>query len=131
MLFEEIKGHGITKIFLLVGSYTILSWQFIKEVLIAVYQHKAQFNLFGFLSLCELINLCSNDAGTHRLCSKFTYYSSLALHLLYSEGMDSTIMLNCLHTLIVHTSLHSSYPLLLILTFGIEIENMNGCEGHK
>jgi len=54
MLLEEIKGfyHGITKIFLLVGSYTVLSWQLIKEVLIAVYQNlniKARFNLFGFL----------------------------------------------------------------------------------
>ena len=69
--------------------------------------------------------------GLTDYAQKFTYYSSLALHLLYSEGVDSTIMLNCLHTLIVHTSLHSSYPLLLILIFGIEIENMNGCEGHK
>ena len=53
MLLEEIKGfyHGTT-IFLLVGSYTMLSWQLINEALIAVYQHlniKAQFNLFGFL----------------------------------------------------------------------------------
>ena len=51
MLPEEIKGfyHGITKIFLLVGSYTMLSWQLIKEVFIAVYQHlniKAQFNFW-------------------------------------------------------------------------------------
>jgi len=54
MLLEEIKGfyRGKTKIFLLVGSYTMLSWQLIKEVLIAVHQHlylTAQFNLFGFL----------------------------------------------------------------------------------
>ena len=30
MLQEQIKGfyHGITKIFLLVGSYTMLSWHF-------------------------------------------------------------------------------------------------------
>ena len=30
MLLEQIKGfyHGITKIFLLVGSYTMLSWHF-------------------------------------------------------------------------------------------------------
>jgi len=30
MLLEQIKGfyHGITKIFLLVGSYTMLSWLF-------------------------------------------------------------------------------------------------------
>ena len=55
MLLEEIKGfyHGITKIFVLVDSYTMLSWQLIKKVLTAVYQHlniKAQqFNLFGFL----------------------------------------------------------------------------------
>ena len=37
--------------FLLVGSYTMLSWQLIKEVLIAVYQNlnkHAQFNVFGF-----------------------------------------------------------------------------------
>ena len=52
----EIKGfyHGITKIFLLVGSYTMLSWQLIKEVLIAVYQYlniKAKFDLFNFLKL--------------------------------------------------------------------------------
>ena len=30
MLLEQIKGfyHGITKIFLLIGSYTMLSWHF-------------------------------------------------------------------------------------------------------
>ena len=30
MLLKQIKGfyHGITKIFLLVGSYTMLSWHF-------------------------------------------------------------------------------------------------------
>ena len=55
MLLEEINGfcHGITYIFLLVGSYTMLSWQLIKEVIIAVYQHlniKAQFNYLAYYS---------------------------------------------------------------------------------
>ena len=54
MLLEEIKGfcHGITYIFLLVGSYTMLSWQLIKEVLIALYQHlniKSIIYLLGLL----------------------------------------------------------------------------------
>jgi len=37
MLLEQIKGfyHGITKIFLLVGSYTMLSWHFFKDAYIA------------------------------------------------------------------------------------------------
>jgi len=35
MLLEQIKGfyHGITKIFLLVGSYTMLSWLFLKMLI--------------------------------------------------------------------------------------------------
>ena len=37
MLLEQIKGFYQTKIFLLVGSYNMLSWQLIKEVSIAVY----------------------------------------------------------------------------------------------
>jgi len=55
MLLEEIKGfyHGVTKIFLVVGSYTMLSCQLIKEVLKAVYPHlniKAQFNFLASYS---------------------------------------------------------------------------------
>ena len=35
MLLEQIKGfyHGITKIFLLVGSFTMLSWHFLKMLI--------------------------------------------------------------------------------------------------
>ena len=53
ILLEQIKGfyHALTKIFLLVGSSTMLSWQLIKEMSIAVNQHlnkQAKFNVFGF-----------------------------------------------------------------------------------
>ena len=53
----------------------MLSWQLIKEVLIAIYQHfniKAQFNLFDFQIYAQTVKELADYA------EKFTYYASLA-----------------------------------------------------
>ena len=97
MLFEQIKGfyHGIAKMFLLVGRYTMLSWQLNKEVLIAVYQHlniKARFNLFGLMLRDSPIH------GTSQLSHIYLYITLVLGFVSYScNNYDIILVLwyNC------------------------------------
>ena len=86
MLLEQIKGfyHGITKIFLLVGSYTMLSWhQFVKMFISSTYKNWL-WDLDYITSKQHTKLYTQTVQGLADYAQKFTHYTSLAAPASYN-----------------------------------------------
>jgi len=124
MLLKQIKGF-YHKVFLLVGSYTMFSWQLIKKVSMAVYQHLniKKHNLICLASCCYVV-----DKIYAQLCSK-THQARwhLTLRLLYSEGVDSVRLLLCLIACIRSLFIPKFISSAANLIFSIVMNGYLGC----